>query len=79
MCEGNAVISTRHTEALTKRYGRVVIQIVGSLAEAGISDVAVLMGADNPKQHAELLRPTNGATFADMCTFVSACVESGMI
>ncbi len=54
-------------------------QVADSLLDAGINDVSIHLGSDNPKQFMELVQPTNGANFSDMCCFVTTCVEAGKV
>lgn len=53
------------------------LQVAESLLDAGINDISIHLGSDNPKQYMELVQPTNGAKFSDMCCFVTTCVEAG--
>jgi len=52
-------------------------QVAKVLKSAGIESVSICLGSDNPTQYADLLRP-QGVGFGDMCSFVIACVESGL-
>ena len=53
------------------------LQVVDAIVESGISHVSINVASDNPKQYMDIMRPTASLKFADMCSFVVACVESG--
>ncbi len=51
--------------------------VATSLKQAGIKHVSVALIADNPKSYHDLVKPTNGASFNDVCSFISIGVEAG--
>ena len=55
----------------------ILIQVAATLAESGVSNVSVTLACDNPKQYLDIMKPTNGCTYSDMCSFVVECVEAG--
>jgi hypothetical protein len=40
--------------------------------------VSVALISDNPKQYQDIVNPTNGAGFGDVCNFIVACSSLGM-
>lgn len=39
--------------------------------------ISIGLNADNPKLYNDIMKPTGGAAFGDVCSFVIACVEVG--
>jgi hypothetical protein len=54
-------------------------QIAEGLKRSGIGLVSIGLMSDNPKQYADIMQPTEGRNFGDVCSFVIACVESGWL
>jgi hypothetical protein len=38
--------------------------------------IEVCLMSDNPKQYQQVMNPTNGANFQDVCGFIMQCVEA---
>ncbi len=52
--------------------------VAQTLIESGLKHVSIALMADNPKLYHDIVKPTNGAGFGDVCSFTIACVEAGL-
>ncbi|RYG95759.1 radical SAM protein [archaeon] len=50
-----------------------------NLKACGIKHVVVSLMTDNPKQYVDIMQPKNDLGFGEVCNFVMACVESGLM
>ena len=52
-------------------------EVAQRLMSAGIDQVSISLNADNPKLYSEIMQPSDGLSFANVCNFVAACSEAG--
>ncbi|CAM9160792.1 unnamed protein product [Ectocarpus fasciculatus] len=52
--------------------------VANKLKEAGIERVSVSLVSDNPQQFQDIMQPSNGAKFGDVCSFIISCAEVGL-
>eukprot|EP01034_Spumella_vulgaris_P029472 gene29472-36533_t len=65
-------------EAIKDQRHGVPLKIADGLKSSGIDLISVSLMSDNPKQYSDIMQPTDGRNFGDVCSFVMACVESGL-
>lgn len=53
-------------------------QVARLLKSSGIKQISVALISDNPKQYQDIVQPTNGLGFGDVCNFIIACNSEGM-
>jgi TatD family-associated radical SAM protein len=53
-------------------------ELVARLNESGVRQITVNLNAADPKTYTDLMMPSNGKGFGDVCSFVIACAENGM-
>jgi TatD family-associated radical SAM protein len=54
------------------------VSIAGQLKNGGVKAITVALNAADPKTYSNLMIPTNGKSFGDVCNFVVAAAEIGM-
>jgi wyosine [tRNA(Phe)-imidazoG37] synthetase (radical SAM superfamily) len=53
-------------------------RVAKALKDCGVKMVSIGLIAENPKLYNDIVKPTNGAGFGEVCSFTIACVEAGM-
>ena len=53
--------------------------VAAQLKEGGIKQVTVAIAAHNPPLYAKVMEPQNGRGFGDVCTFIDACAQAGLL
>jgi TatD family-associated radical SAM protein len=53
--------------------------VISKLKQSGIKHLSVALMADNPKKYKEIVQPSNGCSFNDVCAFISTSVEAGNV
>ena len=60
-------------------YKNIIAQTSDVLKDAGIDMVSISLLSDNASDYNRIMKPQNGATFADVCSFIISCAEKGII
>ena len=59
-------------------YKNIIAQTSDVLKDAGIDMVSISLLSDNASDYNRIMKPQNGATFADVCSFIISCSEKGI-
>ena len=52
--------------------------LIERLKASGVERVSVLLNASNPLEYSTIMKPEDGLTFVDVCSFVANCNEAGL-
>ena len=52
--------------------------IIHELVDNGVERVSVLLNASNPMEYNKIMKPKDGLTFQDVCSFIANCKEAGI-
>ena len=79
-----AVRESRHGARFRVKTSGLVLsrdaaEVSARLKDCGVKMVSIALLADSPKLYEEIVQPTNGAGFGDVCSFTIACLEAGTV